>query len=704
MTGGLLFLWINALLTLLVGRLARRLLPGADLPTLVLGALVLFVAVGHACLVGLGLAGMLAPVPLGVLVTLLFALERLRPGRPSALEPAARPAPGLATRAALGAAAGLLLWWGVEVVGGGVGFVWDDLSYHAAIPAWWLRAGSLDLPPLTYQAYYPANAELAALWFLIPFQTDTFANLGVFVWLAMTVAACAVVTRNLDHSPLVACAAMCCFLASSELRFFVGTFSSNDLAITGLGCAALALAWTRPGEGTTRRALLCGAAAGLALGTKVSMGPLVLFTGLFWLARARGPAGSWRAVGAYTVGVLAFGSFWYARNLFLTGNPLFPADIAFLEGPFGAEAQRKTTLIPAIVEGRGSLDFWIEFLRLRLDWPLPLGFAAAAGFVFAAWQTVRERDGARRGYRILLLACGVAFLLAFPFQPFSGTNNRPDSDLNNLIRYLSFPFGLGLILLASRRGERRLLDPLVAVAALAAAASSLTGFGTAGLTWIAVGGVAAAVLAGPLWGKAPVLGRALVVAVPLAWGGIALLEPAKAAETHELMLEFGRPRPLAAGWKALERLPEDARVATVTHLPSSHTLYRPLYGKDLQLQPVPVYWDGSRHDPIHLTWRDRTGGWWWEFDEVGSPVTYRQLLDNLRGAEVEYLFISKWPRKSEKNRDPAWPVPRKLLHERLDPKKRLYAGAYAEIWDVRDLPPPRKKNPPRKRERGRGGG
>ena len=457
-TGGLLFIWINTLLALLVARLVRRLLPRAHVTTIVLAWLVVFVATADLCLLGLGTIGFLRPLPLGVLVTLLYFVERVVPAGVAASDGRVRrvPSPATSGRIALALVGGLTVWWGVHTIAAGVGFVWDDLAYHAAIPAWWLREAALTVPPLTYQSYYPANAELFSVWFLLPFGRDAYANLTVFTWVALVLAACAVITRGLGHSAPVACAAMTCFLVSPEVRFFAGTFCANDLAVAGLGAATLALAWTTGDERIVPRALLCGVAAGLALGTKVSMAPLVLLVGIYWALHARRPGGSWRAVAAYAAGALLLGSFWYVRNAVLTGNPLFPADIGPFEGPFTAEAQRKTTLIPSIVEGATSVSFWMEFVRRRLDWPLPLGVVALAGYASGAWASVREPDARTRLYRFLLLAAGLTFLVLFPFQPFSGTNNRPTTELNHLIRYLAFPFGLGLMLLPSMvRGRPR---------------------------------------------------------------------------------------------------------------------------------------------------------------------------------------------------------------------------------------------------------
>jgi hypothetical protein len=581
----------------------------------------------------------------------------------------------------VGFVAGLLVWWGQRIIGSGVGFVWDDLAYHAVLPAWWIQHSSLALPPFGYQGYFPANAELFALWFMLPFGSDALGNLSVLFWMVLILLSCAVITRELGHSPLVTSAAIACLLLSPEIAFFAGTFSGTDLAVAGLCLATLALAGRPEAHVGTARAALSGLAGGLALGTKITTAPLILLVGIWWIYRVRMRAGDWGHVAAYGLGVISLGFAWYLRNLAISGNPLFPAAIGPFDGPFSIEAQQKTTLVPSILAGWTQPAFWAEFTGRRLDWPLPLGLVALAGYVAGTVALLRERERPRRLYYLLLLGTGGLFLLLFPFQPFAGTNNRPASGLHHLIRYLAFPFALGLVLFPSAVAERHSGAALFRTAAAGLAAASTGVTALVGSAWGLGGVLVARVGARLLRGRSLPVRAVVPLAVLLAWGAVTLATPHAEKATAERLYSFGNGRPVGSGWRALEQLPAGSRVAVQSHDPSTHALYHPLFGRRLQLRPVAVLPSGEARPPLHESWRGDPDGWWWEFDELDRPVDPERLLGNLDAAGVDYLLVNKWPRD---NRDPhtRWPRVRAALLEALGPERRAYQDPYSEVWDL----------------------
>jgi hypothetical protein len=683
--GPLLFVVASGATALVALRLARRLLPGASTLPWLLAALVLFVALADAVLLVLGAAGWLGagPVALASLVLLgaeLAASARRREPRVETRPSRGHASPSLSSRAAAILLAGLVLWWAGRTVGSGTSYVWDDLAYHAAIPAWWARAGAIELVPLTYQSYYPAGAELFALWFVLPFPTDALANASVLVWMALALLACAAIAREHELAPLPVALALACFACSPEIGFFAGTFSANDLAVAGLGTAMLAFAW--PGESMRGRAFLCGLAGGLALGTKVSVAPQVLLVGA-WLASARLGAGAGRkGLALFAAGALLGGGAWYARNLVLTGNPFYPAELGPFAGPFSGAAQRKTSLVPALQAGWTQLSFWLEFLRRRLDWPLALGLVSLAGYLAAGAVALWTEPGPRRRHLLLVASAGLLFLLFFPLQPFSGTNNRPTTGPHHLIRYLAWPFLLGLLAFAwLARRERRWQASAVTCAlalALAAARPELGGKGA----WLA-GGLALAALVA-FSPRLHALGpRALPVAAVLSCACLALRAGAREHASAARQYAFGDGRPIGAVWRALEALPDGARVAALTNDPASHVLYRPLFGRRLQLEPVAVDAAGRPELPLHA--RAAGASAWWEGFEPAPDVSLDELLANLRAARADFLLVCKWPRWPGPDRKSPWPAVHATL-ARLDPARRVHADGYAELWDVRDGP------------------
>lgn len=658
MLDGALFVWINAAAIALAVRLAGRLAANADLPTRILGAIVAFVGLTEASLILLGALEAVRPLPLAALVTAALVLERVWPRDRSNAVAATNGLrlPGWSVfQWALFLPAGALLgyWivaWLVPLVADGVGFAWDDLTYHATTVAWWVKTGTLSMQPFTYQGYYPLNAELHGLWFALPFGNDAHANLATLSWVALVVTGLAALSHQLRHSVVLSTLLVAGFLASPKVQTALIQFTPNDLALASLVVATFALAWVpSAADGGARshlgRAFLCGVAAGLAIGTKPLVAPLVALVGVAWLWRtrsARGVTGGvLRHAAVFAAACVVFGSCWYVRNWIRTGNPVFPAVVGPFEGPFGVAAQVSTSLAPRIAAADGDPLFWDDLLRWRLNWPLWLGIVAMSGYVPALASLLWDRDPARRGQRLLLIVAGLTYLVLFPYQPFSGTVNRPGAPMAHVVRYLMIPFVLGLALCPSLfAGWRR---PV---------AATRTGRRIPRYVFPAAGLLALVLLAAST--------------------------PYKLAATTERLYEERHGAPIGDAWRAIEDLPDGSRLATLTNDPPSHALIYPLFGRRWQHEAVPIYGTGKARGRLHHVWREEPADWWWEFD-ARDAVPWR-LLPNLRSAGVDYFLVSKWPLRDEG--ELVWPSSRDVIASSLVPEARVYADGYAEIWDV----------------------
>jgi hypothetical protein len=647
--GGALFIWTNGSAAWIAARLSRRLLPRADFATRFLAGWIVFVGLTQLCLQLLGWLGAMTAVPLAVLMAVLVVVTALL--GPSGQEPdptASGSRPGRLTRVALVGAGVTCLWSLAAVVTGGVKYGWDTLTYHALSPAWWIQHGSLALPPFNYQAYYPMNVELHAAWFMLPFGSDAHANLNTVSWLAILVAACALHARILRQRTWLACATLGAMLLSPEIHERLSYFTAGDLALAAVLLAMLAFTWVPDSERRgTARALLCGLAGGLALGMKPTAAPLITMAGMFWIWRGRQLDGGLRHVAGFTAGVLLLGAPWYLRNLLLTGNPFFPAEIGPFEGPFTAEAQRATSLVPGMLAGLRDPGMWTSLGRGYLDWPLGLGLAAAVGYLAGLWRLVRTRDPIRRAHITLMLMAGLGFIALFPLSPFSGTTNRPDGQTIHFVRYLTFWFLTGLVLL-----------PCVFTRSASAPRA-----------------------------KAPPI-RLPRAAVPLALllvlVGIVLSTPSR-----ERAATFNLPRSdnnrLHPGWAALEELPDGARVAVTSLDPPSHSLAYPLLGRRLQHAPVAINLDGTQRRLLHETWREQPDDWWWEFDASQARPPPERLLRNLRETGVDYLLLNEWPRpRSRAGGDLGWAhLEARWTFQRLLGRPSLFTDGYSVLWDIR---------------------
>ncbi len=380
------WLAVNLLLLAAAWRLAGWLLPGERslYRTFHTGVLAFGVVVGVA--IGLGAFSVLSPVTLLTSVALLSAAglgllgnrrfgtvgAPARLGRPSVADVGGvgRPAPSASSNNAVGspaasnneverqspsvregdgcghngAAAGsrrvrlercVLRFWAVlfalllgHVIEGGVFQFptdWDSLMYHIPLIDHWLAAGSL-YAPASPRWYEPANNELIGLWMVAPFSGDFLISLNNFPAIAILVGSLIMLLDELKVSLLIRHAGALLVVshyvvmrqtldAGNDLpvaAFFVATVAYGLRYVRRMGVGDLVLAATSLG-------LLCGVKY-YALGYAAAAGGVVF--GLAWLLRGRGAA--LRLAGAGALFVVVFAGYYYARNVAVTGLPLYP--------------------------------------------------------------------------------------------------------------------------------------------------------------------------------------------------------------------------------------------------------------------------------------------------------------------------------------------------------------------------------------------
>jgi hypothetical protein len=625
----------------------------------------------HTAITGLvlllGVIGLLGTVPLTVGALGIAAAVAVATRDRGAPDAAPSPMPGpldLAAGAMLGVSGGL---WFANAGWRGTDFVFDDITYHAAVPVHWALTGAIGHTPLTYQSYYPFNAELLGTWSLVLEGHLGNSGTGVLLSVALFGVAVATLLENLRVRTAPGVMLVAALLASPRLVHFSQTFSANDLTVAASMAAALAFATLPSGR---RAALFCGLALGAALGTKVSVAVGCLLVGLWWIARGRrDPVLPVLVV----VGSLVLGSWWYVHNLVTTGNPLYPAELGPLAGPLDRAAQHRTALTYFIASESDRPGWWRALIHDRLDWPVVLGAASLSGYLVALGAGL---DRGRRG-AWLVIAVGLSFLALFPWQPYSGSVNRPHGRLHHMVRYLTLPVVLGLPMLASDTRPEEGTDRAVAGLAFAGWLAMLwewRDWSTLQLGMMGVGlaiGVLLPLIRRPArWAPLLVgLGALLVFAgrtdakETFTWGRV--LDFAPSARMH-------RP-----AWQALDALPDGRRVGWLSDLPESHTFALPLYGRRLQHTLVPL----DRHGrllpgPMHT--RPPLEDWWAPFTDL--PDASEPVLAGVVQAGVDTLVVSR----CQHSQGGPWPRPRDLLR-RDHAALRLHGDRCVEVWDLAPL-------------------
>lgn len=597
---------------------------------------------------------------------------------------------------AFGLAGALLTAWLVKTALLGTGFVWDDLSYHAALPAHWLQNGAIDYAPYTFQAYYPLNAELVSLWLLAPLHADAQASLALALWGLLAVFSLARLARGLGASAAASALAAALFLASQVVWNPSNGFAGNDLAGAAALLASLALLVPdRDGRPGARDFLAAGLLAGFAAGCKVSFvaGAGLVFVGAAGLARESRS----RKLALFAAGAALTGSYWYARNWLATGNPLYPAEFLFFEGPFDARAQAATRLLSVALERGLELGFWRDVLPDRLNWPPPLALASALGFACAlaaprlagGRRADDARDEARARLRRALLIAGLGLLALYPLLPFSATPNRPDAALHSgYLRFLLAPFGIALALLAPALGGAQPAARAAQVAAVLAIATSWRL--SAMLSTLAfAGGLAAARLCAQPSARLASLARrplALRALGALALCLLAAWTPFKQARSDENLFRYQKRRaPIGRAFREVDRLPAGSRIALFMSEPQDYAQLYPLFGRKLQHRPVAVERDGSARAPLHRRASAATGsdaaassrngsdtGWWNDWSTRDAALDPPALLRALRAQRVDYALVTRWSLGE-------WP-PQEAALAAVSGAARIWSDDSSSLW------------------------
>ncbi len=407
----------------------------------------------------------------------------------------------------------------------------DSLGYHLPMVAEWVQHRSIWAIGGLAQIYqgFPGFRESLVAFLSLPYHHEHMALLSLLEFPALVVAV-RVVVGHLTGSTALATAAAA-YAVTMPVVARASTTQKNDLALAVAVVATVFFVLRLVSEPSAARGALAGLSLGAVAATKFS--GLAYATIVLGLAIAqgttsarwsfRGPTwpGGWRPWAVLVATVVLVAGPWYFRNVWLFGNPVYPAEVrvAGLElfpGPMTAEAWRVGTLGWNV---RPLLEHW---------WLLPAAFGVLVPVVVALGVALLGAVVTRRlaAERYLLVAgLGPLSFVAFLHQPLNWPN--PDliaADYNYTIRYLMPWFLSTLVAACAWVAPRRRLATVAAAALGAAALGNLAAW--ARWWWVAAAGALAlaaivgagrahlpAVSARPGRALAPVLFAAFVVVV-----------------------------------------------------------------------------------------------------------------------------------------------------------------------------------------------
>ena len=227
---------------------------------------------------------------------------------------------------------------------------WDAMTYHLYIPLRWVQAGKIFHVPTVFgdnaAAYAPLNGSLLYAAFIVLTGKDFLLNCTGIVYLIFCSCVIYGVCRDLKIKRIVSLGAAGIFIMIPSIlqKAFSADVDIMALAFISSGFLFLMRLYINTGSKDKRLdpAFWCALSLGLSIGTKsayaVYGGTLALVL-MFVLAYRK------RFRDIFIVCVLLFvcGGFWYARNLLLYGNPIFPVDfelagIRIFSGAYGTAA------------------------------------------------------------------------------------------------------------------------------------------------------------------------------------------------------------------------------------------------------------------------------------------------------------------------------------------------------------------------------
>lgn len=343
----------------------------------------------------------------------------------------------------------LAMWAGSVIVGGLLEYPsdFDSMMYHIPLVDQWLQARSLYAPDATMW-YNPSNNELIELWIVGPFSGDflvSLSNLPAATLFGLgTVELGRGVALRMPTAQLAGFAAVANFVVSRQL-----TDNENDVAVAGLFVATLGYAFRHVRDADRGSLALACISSGLLAGVKyyaLGYAAIVVAATIVLAALRGGRRGAVRGAGMAIVGLSLFGAYWYLRNAWVTGQPIFPRAL-FARSDVFSEVYTNVWQTTLFGNGRPEVvPLLISALRRSMG-PASLIVCAAAP-VTVSWLlwsgAFHARDPKRlasAAARLALAATLAASVLVFGITPFTV---ETDLGTMNQLRWGYLPARFGL--------------------------------------------------------------------------------------------------------------------------------------------------------------------------------------------------------------------------------------------------------------------
>jgi hypothetical protein len=571
----------------------------------------------------------------------------------------------------------------------------DDFAYHGPTLSAWLQNGSLENRRICFAEYYPFNPHLLSLFLIL--HTGDFQ----WVWLAnpywQLMAVVALLVFGISHGRRgFSVAALCAGVLLMGHEF---TWQARFVGVTdmvGVVAFTVGLVLARPRRSGTRGhalalAALVGAMLSYAAGTKIHYAAMAVLVSPFVLAALARPTSmvrswnNWASITAwYLGGAFITSSFWYLRNLWMTGNPVFPVALGPFGGPGDYKTFRNTTLNYFIKTQGHEWKFWYDLAHQALDWPLIFGVmlvpALGLGFVLAArtiWRAIRLRSLIPLGSQVVAgSVAALLLLLIIRNMPYSGTWLGGGDVLRFPRRYIIFCVVAGFFILTTLAGSGRLLTTIRVGAVLSVVAclpsKPLDGYLVWYLLVLLTFCVATVVLARAT--SVILLNRFTLAGIPVLFFGVLMIRDSAVPPPYLRIYREPLPQKFSQVFAPIDELPPGSRITQFTH--NSWEVWH-LYGSRAQHHPVILDQYARIMPPLHDAWNRgliQTAN----HPRLGVPIQGilpdpETFPERLVASEVDYVLVSIYIS------DVAWPVQRVVI-QAMPEFELIYADGYSELY------------------------
>jgi hypothetical protein len=300
----------------------------------------------------------------------------------------------------------------------------DGPIYHLYFAARWWKAGRVFLVATpfgeTAATYFPHNGELWFTTLMTLMGGDRLAKIGQAPFLLLAASAAFAIIRRLQIGVPAATIAVCWFVTCVPALQFSFEPDVDTIFVGGYLTAVYFLLSYALGDGGLGTLALGALATGGAWGTKATgtvFVPPLLALGLLAVLRRRAPLRiKLGHMAALILLPIVLAGYWFGRNAWLTGNPLYPLQVSafgrvLLRGGYDSSAMRLSQFYGPASNLRALFDILLIVLDPR---ELPVWAAALLGF----WAVGRRPPMARWIWLLSALAVADAALywLLIPYR------------------------------------------------------------------------------------------------------------------------------------------------------------------------------------------------------------------------------------------------------------------------------------------------